>query len=184
MSQLEQKSVIRVRDALVDAGLEGQVVELEKPTRVIDQAATLLGCEPGAIVSTRVFAIDRRLVIALVAGDHRCLEQNLPAALFIKGDVRRPGAGEVRGATGFAIGGVSPIGLVHNLPMLIDRSLKRFDSLYVAAGHPSCVFPIGFADLARVTGATVSWNIAEPLNPDTPSAPALKRSKTFSKQSN
>ncbi|MBT7249199.1 MAG: YbaK/EbsC family protein, partial [Rhodospirillaceae bacterium] len=63
------------------------------------------------IVKSLVFAIDRRFVMALVASDHTCLEENLPRALNMDGTVRRPQASEVKGIPGFTIGGVAPIGL-------------------------------------------------------------------------
>jgi len=181
VSYLERETVKRVRGALLDAGLTDTVIELKETARTAEDAAASVDCELGAIVKSLVFAIDRRLVMALVAGDHQCNQDNLPKALFLEGEVRRPDAGEVKGATGFTIGGVAPIGMLHPLPMVIDRSLKRFETLYAAAGHPHCVFPVAFDDLARMTGGTVSWGIASPIDPGVSSGPVFKRSKTFSK---
>jgi prolyl-tRNA editing enzyme YbaK/EbsC (Cys-tRNA(Pro) deacylase) len=66
----------------------------------------------------------------------------------MKGKVRRPQASEVKTITGFSIGGVAPIGLNHPLPMVMDASLKRFDKIYAAAGHPNCIFPSSFSALS------------------------------------
>ena len=163
MSLLERETVKRVRSALVDAGLADTVIELSNTARSAADAANAIGCELGAIVKSLVFNIDRRFVMALVAGDHKCLESTLPAALCLEGKVGRPKASEVKAITGFTIGGVAPIGMTERLPMVIDQSFKRFDTLYAAAGHPHCVFPIVFTDLQRITGAIVTLNIAELL---------------------
>ena len=163
MSLLERETVIRVRSALVDAGLEDSVIQLSKTARSAADAASAIRCELGAIVKSLVFRIDRCFVMALVAGDHRCLESTLPAALCLEGKVCRPRASEVKAITGFTIGGVAPIGMTERVPIVMDRSFGRFDTLYAAAGHPHCVFPIAFNDLQRMTGAIVTFNISEPL---------------------
>ena len=67
----------------------------------------------------------------------------------------------MRQATGFAIGGVSPIGHPSPLPMVIDASLARFGTVYAAAGHPHCVFGVSVTELQRLTGAPLSAAIAE-----------------------
>ena len=163
MSNLETPSVQRVRKALVDAGLGDRVIELDATARTATDAAQALDCELGQIVKSLVFAVDRRIVMALVAGDRRCLEQNLPKVYFIEGEVRRAEAAEVKTATGFSIGGVSPVGLTQPMPIAIDRSLKRFDLLYAAAGHPHCVFSLNIPELKRLTGGIVSYNISEEI---------------------
>jgi prolyl-tRNA editing enzyme YbaK/EbsC (Cys-tRNA(Pro) deacylase) len=181
MSLLDKDTVKRIRKALRDAGHEDTVTELAETARSAEDAAASIGCALGAIVKTLVFAVDNRLVMALVAGDFRCLEKNLPSALNLKGEVRRPQATEVKGATGFSIGGVAPIGMPHKLPLVIDRSLKRFDTVYAAAGHPHCVFSTTVDDLKKMTGGIVSWNIAE-ASDESVDLPKYGRSKTFQEQ--
>ncbi|MEX2312357.1 MAG: YbaK/EbsC family protein, partial [Rhodospirillales bacterium] len=149
MSHLERPAVKRVRDALLAAGLHDTVMALAASARTAEDAAEALGCAQGAIVKSLVFCVGTRFVMALVAGDHHCLEANLPKVLNLSGTVRRPQASEVKGITGFTIGGVAPLGMTHPLPMALDTSLRRFDTIYAAAGHPNCIFPIAFTDLAR-----------------------------------
>ena len=179
MSLLERAAVKRVRDALVGAGLGDSVMEMSDTARSAEDAARAVDCPLGAIVKSLVFTVDRRFVMALVAGDHKCLEDNLPRALNLDGAVGRPQASEVKAITGFTIGGVAPIGMTARLPIVMDRSLKRFDILYAAAGHPHCVFPIGFADLQRLTEAIVSFNIATALGDQAIDTPRLATSRTF-----
>lgn len=179
-AMLDRGPVKRVRDALIAAGLPDNVVALDDSARTAADAAAALGCPVGAIVKSLAYAVGSRFVMALVAGDHLCQEEALPQALKIAGTVRRPQASEVKAITGFTIGGVAPIGLNHALPTVIDISLKRFETIYAAAGHPHCIFAISPASLVAATGGIYSYAIAAPMEGVTPYAPERKRSKTFS----
>lgn len=165
MSNLENEAVKRVRQALMDAGVGDKVQELSDSARTAPEAAGALGVEVGAIVKSLVFTIGNRYVLALVAGDHQCREDQLPRVFNIKGQTTRPGADLVRAVTGFSIGGVAPVGLDAKLPVAIDASLKRFDTLYAAAGHPHCVFATTYPELKTLTGGIVSYALAQPANP-------------------
>ena len=162
MAALESDSVRRVRQALADAdaGVGDTVRELETTARSAADAAKALGCERGAIVKTLVFTVGSAPVLALVAGDRVCAEDSLRRILNLQGDVLRGNADGVRAATGFAIGGVSPVGLSSRIPCVIDVSLKRFDTLWAAAGRPHCVFPTSVLELKRLTGGIVSYALA------------------------
>lgn len=169
MSVLDNKSVKKVREALVAAGFDDNAIELEKMAKTAEDAAKAIGTELGSIVKSLVFMIGEQPVMALVAGDHTCKPDALPRALALDeayeqagNKVKRGNAAQVRSATGFAIGGVSPAGLVSELPTVIDVSLKRFETVYAAAGHPHCVFPTTVDGLKRLTGGIVSYAIAEP----------------------
>ncbi len=180
MSHLDRPAVKRVRDALIAAGLEDTVVALADTARTAEDAASAVGCDLGAIVKSLCFSVGNRFVMALIAGDHMCKEDTLPTALKIRGTVRRPQASEVKGITGFTIGGVAPVGLLHPLPIVIDVSLKRFDTVYAAAGHPHCIFAISPSDLGRITEGVISHTVAEPFEGVAPYIPPIRRSKTFS----
>ncbi|MBL4615664.1 MAG: YbaK/EbsC family protein [Magnetovibrio sp.] len=162
MSNLERDTVKRVRKALVDAGQSDNVQELSDTARSAAQAAKALGVEQGAIVKTVVFTVGNRYVLALVAGDHHCREDQLEKVFQLNGAVVRPTADLVRAVTGFSIGGVAPVGLVTTLPTAIDASLKRFDKVYAAAGHPHCVFETTVDELKTLTGGLISYAVAAP----------------------
>ena len=98
-------------------------------------------------------------VIALVAGDRQCDAAALAISVG-SGPCRRPDAARVKAATGYAIGGVSPIGLPDGLPVFIDSSLFRFAAVWSAAGHPHCVFQATPRQLQALCGGTVSEAIA------------------------
>lgn len=162
MSLLNEKSVTKVRDALLAAEHEDTIIELDKPAHGAAKVAASLDAEPGSIIQTLVYKVGKRFVLALIAGDHEFKGDGLPRALNLEGDVIGSSSGEIRGATGFPEGGVSPLGLPYKLPMIIDVSLKRFETLYVPAGHPQCFFTTTMAELKRLTGGIVSYNIAIP----------------------
>ncbi len=178
MSIADSEPVKKVRKALQDAGLDDTVIELDEPLETSAQAAGALATEPGAVVSGKVFAIGTRMVLVLTAGDHAPIEANLGPAAFIEGDVREATDAEVRGLTGFSAACVPPAGWKHPIPVLIDRSLKRFETLYAMAGDPQCAFKISIDGLKRLTGGTVSWNVARPLEGEV-ETPPMARNKSF-----
>jgi prolyl-tRNA editing enzyme YbaK/EbsC (Cys-tRNA(Pro) deacylase) len=157
---LKSASVARVRSALLAHGLEDRILELAATARTAEDAAKACGVPVGAIVKSLVFAIDGAPVLALIAGDRRCDPTALPAALNLAGKAGRCDADTVRAATGFAIGGVAPVGHLTPLPTAIDASLGRFPHLFAAAGHPHCVFATTLEELQALTGGTLAEGIA------------------------
>ena len=161
MSALGSDSVRRVQKALADAGSPAQVIELAETARSATDAAASIGVALGSIVKSLVFVVGGHPVMALVSGDRKCREDQLPRVFQVDGKVKRAKAETVRNAPGFAIGGVAPVGLPAGLPVVIDVGLKRFDTVYAAAGHPHCVFATSVDELARLTGGLVSDVVAE-----------------------
>jgi prolyl-tRNA editing enzyme YbaK/EbsC (Cys-tRNA(Pro) deacylase) len=153
-------SVLRVRAALERHGLGRRIVELADTARTAEDAARSCGVEVGAIVKSLVFEIAGEPVLALVAGDRRCDLAALPGILGRPGPARRCDADRVREVTGFAIGGVAPVGHLTPLPIAIDASLARFERVFAAAGHPHRVFAASPAELQALTGGTVSALLA------------------------
>ena len=151
---------MRVEQALLDAGLTTRVVELDQSTRTAELAAIALGVPLGSIVKSLIFMADGKPVLALVAGDRRAAPDKVAAASGAI-EARLARADEVRSITGFAIGGVPPLG--HDLPMavLIDQSLGRFATVNAAAGSPRAVFPVAFAELVRVSQGRIC-DVVEP----------------------
>jgi prolyl-tRNA editing enzyme YbaK/EbsC (Cys-tRNA(Pro) deacylase) len=149
-------SVGRVRDTLAGHGLADRIVELGATARTATDAAQACGVPVGAIVKSLVFEIGGVVVLALVAGDRRCDMAALPAILNLPGPAKRCNAERVRSITGFAIGGVAPVGHLQPLPTAIDASLARFPRLFAAAGHPHCVFATDRRELLALTGGTLS----------------------------
>ena len=145
----------RVQAALRELGAEIEVIELDASTRTAQQAAEAIGTELGSIVKSLVFLADGQPVVVLVAGDRRAAPARLQALLGV-GRMMIANADEVRQATGYAIGGVPPVGHKTPLPIWIDGSLRRFETVYAAAGGPRAVFPIAYAKLVELTGGSVA----------------------------
>ena len=152
------EGVLRVAQALQDKGHPHGPRMLGEAARTAQQAADALGIELGQIAKSIIFKRkpDAAAVLAITSGDRRVDEQKVQALVCATGQrLGRADADFVKAATGFSIGGVSPVG--HSLlPVtLIDRDLLRFDEIWAAAGHPNGVFKLHPQDLAQLTGAPV-----------------------------
>ena len=158
---LSHPSVQHVTAWLSDAGHPHEVIALEDTARSAEEAAAALSVETGAIVKTLMFVTGEAEdpVIALVAGDQQCDVKSLAALVGSGAPCRRPDAARVKAATGYAIGGVSPIGLPGGVPVFMDRSLFRFEVVWSAAGHPHCVFQASPAALQQLCTAVLSDDI-------------------------
>tara|TARA_B100000029_G_scaffold296769_1_gene289967 strand:+ start:2611 stop:3093 length:483 start_codon:yes stop_codon:yes gene_type:complete len=149
-SLLEKESVKRVQDFISKFDPKLKVLILDATARTAKNAAESLGCKVGEIVKSLVFRADADFLICLVAGDKKCSLNKLKKILK-KNDVCMANAKEVKLKTGFSIGGVSPVGHITNLDILIDKSLSRFQYVFAAAGHPNCVFKIRYDQLIQIT---------------------------------
>ena len=129
------------------------MIVLNTTARTAKDAATSLKCEVGAIVKSLLFKANDTFLICLVAGDKRCSLNKLKKILNKK-NVCMANAEEVKENTGFSIGGVSPVGYIKKLDILIDKSLNRFANVFAAAGHPNCVFKINYNELIKITNGS------------------------------
>jgi Cys-tRNA(Pro) deacylase len=150
MSLLDKEPVKRSERVLKEFDKSLDVIVLESSARTAVDAANSLKCEVGAIVKSLLFRVDDSFLLCLVAGDKRCSLNRLKKILGKK-DVSMASPEEVKKQTGYTIGGVSPIGHLYELKILIDNSLERFKNIFAAAGHPNCVFKIGFKNLQKIT---------------------------------
>ena len=153
MNLLDKGPVRRVEKFLKDFDKNQKIIVLNSSARTALEAATSLGCEVGAIVKSLLFKTESNFTLCLVAGDKKASLNKIKKILNIK-DVSMASADDVKNVTGYTIGGVSPIGHLNKIYILIDKSLNRFDSLFAAAGHPNCVFEISFTDLIKITNGS------------------------------
>jgi prolyl-tRNA editing enzyme YbaK/EbsC (Cys-tRNA(Pro) deacylase) len=142
----------RVGAALRQLGHASPPRWLEVAARTSQEAADALGVALGQIAKSVVFRrrADDAAVLVIASGDRRVDEARLSVVV---GAVGRADAQFVKSRTGFAIGGVSPVGLLGEPTLLLDRELQRFDEIWAAAGHPNGVFRLTPQDLQRLTGA-------------------------------
>ena len=146
----EQQSVLKVRKALALLGARGEVRALDDSARTAKEAADALGIEVGQIASSLIFLADGEPVLVIASGGHRVDTMQLAAILEVN-DIAKATADDVRKATGFAIGGVAPVGHPHPLRTIVDIALSRYDEVWAAGGHPHYVFPTSYDELLRIT---------------------------------
>ena len=156
---LKKEPVLRVSKFLQEFDKSLSVKVLLNSAKTAKDAANSLGCEIGAIIKSLLFKTDNSFVLCLVAGDKKCSLNKLKK-LTNKKDVSMASPEEVKTQTGYTIGGVSPVGHINKLEIIIDNSLERFINIYGAAGHPNCVFKINFKDLEKITNGKIE-NITE-----------------------
>ena len=152
---LNNPSVIRVTSLLKELGCSGEVTILSDSARTALDAANALGIEVGQVASSIVFKLPSgNPLLVITSGRHRVDTELVAKNLGVE-KLHRADADFVKNASGFSIGGVSPVGWV-NKPeiILIDQALNDYDVAWAAAGHPHAVYPTAFAELVRVTGAT------------------------------
>ena len=150
MKLLNKEPVQRVQRILTEFNSNIEVIELNSSARTALEAASSLGCEVGAIIKSLLFKTEQNFTLCLVAGDKKA-SLNKIKKILKKKDVFMASANDVKSITGFTIGGVSPVGHLNKIDILIDHSLERFNQLFAAAGHPNCIFKISFKDLSKIT---------------------------------
>ena len=151
---LNKEPVKRVIETLSRFNENLKVKILEKTARTAKEAANALNCEEGAIVKSLVFKTETEFLVCLISGDKRCSLNKLKKVISKK-DVSMASADDVKAQTGFTIGGVSPVGHINDLDIIIDKTLERFQIVYAAAGHPNSIFKIDISKLKELTKGRV-----------------------------
>ena len=145
----------RVQDALNALGVACQVVELPESTHSAAEAAQAIGCRVEQIAKSLVFRgrSTNQPILAIVSGGNRVDEEKL--AVLVAEPVAKANADYVRQRTGYAIGGVPPVGHVQSLTCVVDEDLLQYEQIWAAAGTPRAVFRLTPADLQRITDGRV-----------------------------
>lgn len=145
-------SALKVQDALGD---RFPVLEFDASTRTAEDAAAAIGCTVAQIAKSLIFrAASGRAVLVVASGTNRVDEKKAAAA--VGEALARADADFVREQTGFAIGGVPPVGHAMKLLTLIDEDLLALDEIWAAAGTPNAVFRLTPTDLLALTGGTAA----------------------------
>ena len=149
------KSMGRVRRALQEAGLAIEIRELGE-ARTARQAADVAGCELDQIVKSIIFAGENsgQAVLFLTAGGNQV--DGTRASALAGEALGKADAALIRAQTGFAIGGVAPVGHLNPIRAFLDPRLMEFATIWAAAGTPHHIFQIAPADLHRLTGAELA----------------------------
>jgi prolyl-tRNA editing enzyme YbaK/EbsC (Cys-tRNA(Pro) deacylase) len=142
----------KVIQAARELGLEVKVQTLESPTRTVAEAAAAVGCAAPQIAKTLVFVADGDPVLVVASGAHR-VDPDLLADVFDVAEIRQATPEEVRVATGYPIGGVSPLGC--HLPIAFDETLLDYDCVFAAGGDGNTLFQVNPRTLADALHARI-----------------------------
>ncbi len=155
MNSKLKSSAQKVQKALQARGLNCEVVQMQKTTRTAKDAAQAVGCEVGQIVKSLIFKgkQSHKPILVVASGVNRVNEKTL--AQQISEPVKMADPEFVREKTGFAIGGVPPVGHLNPLIILIDEDLLQYEEIWAAAGTPHAVFKLTPAELKMITDGTV-----------------------------
>ncbi len=155
MNQPLKPRAQQVQDALAARNFSNQVIELTASTRTSAEAASAVGCEVGQIAKSLVFKGKRsgKPILIIASGANRVNEKRMKGYLGER--LSRPDADFVREQTGFAIGGIPPLGHAAALQTVIDEDLLHFEQIWAAAGHPHALFSLTPDELVAMTGGSV-----------------------------
>ena len=128
-----------------------QLTEFAESTATANDAAEAIGTTVGRIVKSLVFMAGDQPILVLASGTNRVDLDKL--GKLVEGKIRRANADEVRQTTGFAVGGVPPVGHSQSIQTFIDKDLLQYDEVWAAAGTPNAVFPIRPGELVRISAA-------------------------------
>jgi prolyl-tRNA editing enzyme YbaK/EbsC (Cys-tRNA(Pro) deacylase) len=142
----------RVQDLLTAGGFDCKVIEYAESTRTSQEAADRAGCSLGQITKSMIFRgkTSNKPILVLTSGANRVDEKRIGG--YAGEPIGRADADFVRSATGFAIGGVAPIGHAQPMETYLDEDLLQYSSIWAAAGTPNAIFEVTPADLQTMTG--------------------------------
>jgi len=155
MSSKISSSARKVQEALIENGVSSQVVEMPQSTRTADDAARAAGCQVGQIVKSLIFKgkNTQQPILVATSGANRVNEKKI--ANLISEPLAKADAEFVREKTGFAIGGVPPVGHVQQIRIFIDEDLLHYKEIWAAAGTPKAIFKLTPQELQKITGGQV-----------------------------
>lgn len=146
----------RVQDILTARGYSCQVVEYAESTRTSQEAADRAGCSLGQITKSMIFKgkTTQKPILVLTSGANRVDEKRISG--YAGEPITRAEPDFVRSVTGFAIGGVPPIGHIQPMETYLDEDLMQYDKIWAAAGTPNAIFELTPSQLQAMTGGTVA----------------------------
>lgn len=149
-------SAQKVQDTLRTLGFDFKVIEFQESTRTSAEAAARIGCEIGQIVKSLIFRIQvsGKPLLILTSGANRVDEKQI--GTYTGEPIGRADAKFVRSATGYAIGGVPPVGHLQPMEIFLDQDLMQYEKIWAAAGTPNAVFELTPGDLKKMTGGKVT----------------------------
>jgi prolyl-tRNA editing enzyme YbaK/EbsC (Cys-tRNA(Pro) deacylase) len=149
-------SAQKVQDQIQSLGYDYTVIEHAESTRTAQEAADRAGCELGQIVKSLIFKGKEsgKPILVLTSGANRVDEKRISA--YAREPIGRADADFVRAVTGFAIGGIPPVGHLQTMETYIDEDFLHYQTIWAAAGTPNAIFELKTADLQKMTNGTVA----------------------------
>ncbi|MBT3314501.1 MAG: YbaK/EbsC family protein [Anaerolineae bacterium] len=149
------KSAQKVQDALTKLDNAYEVIEAAESTRTAEEAAARVGCSVGQIVKSLVFKGKKsgKAILILTSGANRVDVKRIAA--YAQEKIGRADPDFVRERTGFAIGGIPPLGHLHPIETYVDEDLLNFEEIWAAAGTPKAVFKMRASELEKMTGGKI-----------------------------
>ena len=149
------KSAQKVQDALTKLGYAYEVIEAAESTRTAEEAAARVGCSVGQIVKSLIFKGKKsgKAILILTSGANRVDVKRIVA--YTEEKIGRADPDFVRERTGFAIGGIPPLGHLHPIETYVDEDLLNFEEIWAAAGTPKAVFKMRASELEKMTGGKI-----------------------------
>ena len=148
-------SAQKVQDQIRSLGYEYTVIEHTESTRTAQEAADRAGCELGQIVKSLIFKGKEsgKPILILTSGANRVDEKRISE--YAGEAINRPDADFVRAVTGFAIGGIPPVGHLQKMETYLDEDFQQYETIWAAAGTPNAIFELHTSDLQKMTGGKV-----------------------------
>jgi len=148
-------SAQKIQDLLHSLGYNCSVIEHAESTRTAQEAAERAGCELGQIVKSLIFKGKEsdKPILVLTSGANRVDEKRISE--YAGERISRADADFVRSVTGFAIGGVPPVGLAQKMETYLDEDFLQYETIWAAAGTPNAIFELKTSDLQKMTGGKI-----------------------------
>jgi prolyl-tRNA editing enzyme YbaK/EbsC (Cys-tRNA(Pro) deacylase) len=149
-------SAQKIQDILLGLGSSFQVIEFNESTRTAQEAADRAGCQLGQIVKSMIFKgqVTNKAILVLTSGTNRVDEKKI--SQYLGEMIVRADPDFVRANTGYAIGGVPPVGHTHPMETFIDEDLLNYENVWAAAGTPNAVFELSSSDLVKITRGKIA----------------------------
>jgi prolyl-tRNA editing enzyme YbaK/EbsC (Cys-tRNA(Pro) deacylase) len=148
-------SAQKVQDQIKSLGYDYTVIEHAESTRTAQEAADRAGCELGQIVKSLIFKgkDSSKPILVLTSGANRVDEKRISE--YAGEAIGRADADFARAVTGFAIGGIPPVGHLQKMETYLDEDFLQYGTIWAAAGTPNAIFELKTSDLQKMTGAKV-----------------------------
>ena len=145
-------SIVKVREYFKQYGMENKILEFEESSATVELAAQAVGCEPKRIAKTLSFLVEEKPILIVAAGDAKI--DNSKYKAFFHTKAKMLSRDEVENLIGHNVGGVCPFGINEGVTVYLDESLKRFETVFPAAGSSNSAIQLTIPELEKYSAST------------------------------